>query len=89
MKHPLSPHKLELHEKNGCHVFYSTLKELDYFGDNFYRCHKSHLINLDYVIEVNVKERLLIMENNAKCPVSFRLMRELKKKLTTIKKLYI
>ncbi|MEO4052796.1 LytTR family DNA-binding domain-containing protein [Solibacillus sp. CAU 1738] len=39
------PHKLELYEKNGCHVFYSTLRELVYLGDNFYRCHKSYLIN--------------------------------------------
>lgn len=80
------PHKLELYEKNGCHVFYSTMKELDCLGDNFFRCHKSHLINLNHVVEVNMKERFVVMKNNAKCPVSFRLMRELKKRLTNINK---
>ncbi|MGE8203635.1 LytR/AlgR family response regulator transcription factor [Heyndrickxia sp. NPDC080065] len=80
------PHKLELYEKNGCHTFYATLKELDYLGDNFFRCHKSYLINLEHVIEYNVKDRLVVMKNKAKCPVSFRLMRELKKKLISLDK---
>ena len=76
------PHKLNLYERNGYHTFYGTLKELDHLDDNFFRCHKSYLINLDHVKELNKKERYALMTNDRKCSVSFRLIGKLQKMLT-------
>lgn len=80
------PHKLELYEKNGCHSFYGTLKELDYLGDHFFQCHKSYLINLRHVLEYHPRDRFVVMRNKSKCPVSFRLMREFKNRLISFEK---
>lgn len=77
----IQPHKLVLHEKNGCYVFYGTLKGLNDLGENFFRCHKSCYINLKQVVEINLKERYVMLVNGRKCPVSFRLIRELQKKI--------
>ncbi|MFF5994153.1 LytTR family DNA-binding domain-containing protein [Lysinibacillus sp. KU-BSD001] len=75
------PHKLELHERNGYHTFYGTLKELDHLGEHFFRCHKSYLINLENVKELNIKERYVTMENGRNCPIAFRLLGKLQKRL--------
>lgn len=77
----LHPHKLELHEKNGRHTFYGTLKDLTALGDEFFRCHKSCMLNLAHVVEVNLIERSAVMTDGSTCPVSFRLMRALQKRM--------
>lgn len=78
------PHKLELYEKNGRHVFYGKLKELDTLSEYFFRCHKSCTINLNHVVEINLKKRCVIMSNGSVCPVAFRLIRELQKAIKSL-----
>jgi two-component system, LytTR family, response regulator AgrA len=80
----LHPHKLELQEKNGRHVFYGKLKELDVLSDIFFRCHKSCTINLNHVVELDLKKRCVIMTNGKACPVSFRLIRDLHKAIKSL-----
>lgn len=77
-------HKLELHEKNGCHVFYGKLRELQSLSDTFFRCHKSCTINLRHVVELNLKKRSVMMSNGCTCPVSFRLIRELQRAMNSL-----
>ncbi|WP_042470512.1 LytR/AlgR family response regulator transcription factor [Bacillus ndiopicus] len=74
------PHKIQLHERNGCYSFYGSLKELD-LGDDFFRCHKSILVHLKNIKEVNFKERYIIMENGSHCTVAFRSLKALQKAL--------
>jgi two-component system LytT family response regulator len=38
----------------------------------FFRAHRSHLINLNYVVEVKKRSGIAILENNEKIEVSFR-----------------
>lgn len=68
-----------VHTVNGRIRCYKSLdsveKELD--GENFFRCHKSYLVNLDHVKCFDIKCNHLIMSSNDKCLVS----RNYKKKL--------
>ncbi|MGM7634407.1 LytR/AlgR family response regulator transcription factor [Bacillus sp. Hm123] len=74
-------HKIELHTKNGHYEFYGKLKELESLDSRFYRCHKSYIINLQHVREINKKERTLTMINGETCYISFRALRGLQVKL--------
>ncbi|MBU5595013.1 LytTR family DNA-binding domain-containing protein [Amphibacillus sp. MSJ-3] len=70
-------HKIILHERNGVYEFYGSLSTYEQIDRRFYRCHKSFLINLDYIKEVNLKNRIVILTNGHVCPVSSRKVREL------------
>lgn len=74
-------HKIELHEKNGRYEFYGRIKEIEGIQGPFFRCHKSYIINLQHVVEVDKRSKLLTMSNGALCPVSFRLIKELLAKI--------
>ncbi|WP_153732825.1 LytR/AlgR family response regulator transcription factor [Sporosarcina obsidiansis] len=75
------PHKITLYEKNGFYEFYGRLKDFEAISTSFYRCHKSFLINLRHVREVDKKKRIVMMPNGAKCDISFRAFRELQSRL--------
>lgn len=72
------PHKIQLYERNGCHSFYGSLKEIN-LGDDFFRCHKSFLVHLNNIKEVDFKKRQIIMANGSHCPIAFRSLAALKK----------
>ncbi|WP_019395597.1 LytR/AlgR family response regulator transcription factor [Priestia filamentosa] len=74
-------HKINLHEKNGYYEFYGKLKELENLDERFYRCHKSYIINLQHVKDIDKKKYTVLMTNNSKCHVSFRAMRELQSRM--------
>ncbi len=42
----------------------------------FFRSHKSHIINLNYMYEYNVKEKFIIMEDESIVPLSRRRVAE-------------
>lgn len=79
------PHKLELYERNGHYSFYGALKDLAYLDDHFFRCHKSFIIHLKNVKEFNFKSRYVLMENGSRCPIAFRLIVPLQKRLKSLK----
>lgn len=74
-------HKIMLYEKNGCYEYYGKLKEIEKIDDRFFRCHKSYVINLQHVKEINKKERIVIMKNGGICQVSHRNLRLMQRRL--------
>ena len=61
-----------------------SLKEYELLlpKDQFFRCHKSHLINLEYLLRYDKKEdNILILRNGNQVPVSRRKLEVLIKKL--------
>lgn len=76
------PHKLMLYEKNSYYEFYGRLKDFEDLNPSFFRCHKSFLINLQHVKELDKKKRTVTMSNGATCVISFRAFRELQSRLS-------
>jgi len=79
------PHKLTLSTKQGFYEFYAKLNEIEEtegFDEILFRCHRSYLIQLNNVHEINWKSKLIVMQNGDKCPISFRKVKLLKEKLT-------
>lgn len=63
------PHRLYLHTKTGRLEFYGKLKEMENFGNQFLRVHKACVVNMDNILEIDEKRRLLIMPNQLTCPI--------------------
>lgn len=80
-------HKIQLYTLNGIYEFYGKIKEIENLNKNLYRCHKSYIINLQHIQEINKKERTLKMINGEICPISFRAMRKLQDKLSEFRNL--
>lgn len=77
-------HKIILHAVNGLYEFYGKLKEFENIDKRFFRCHKSFLINLQYVQNINKEQRKITMTNNKVCCVSFRKMKDLQAKIVSV-----
>jgi len=78
------PHKLTLSTKQGFYEFYAKLNELEEtegLDEILFRCHRSYLIHLNNVREINWKSKMIVMQNGEKCPISFRKVKLLKEKL--------
>jgi len=74
-------HKIILHAVNGRYEFYGRLKAYENIDQRFYRSHKSFLVNLDYVDEINKKERQLLLKNGHSCLIAARKMKEVQAKI--------
>ncbi|MGL5633487.1 MAG: LytR/AlgR family response regulator transcription factor [Sarcina sp.] len=76
------PHKIILHKKDEAFEFVGNLKSLETsLGNDFFRCHKSYLINNSKVKEVNTKDKTVVMDNEDICLVSKRFINDLIDKL--------
>ncbi|MBU5298956.1 LytTR family DNA-binding domain-containing protein [Clostridium sporogenes] len=72
------PHKIRIHEETRQIELYANLKDIQKkLPLNFYRCHKSYIVNKDKIEEIDKKNNKIIMENEEECYVSFRYMRGL------------
>lgn len=74
-------HKIRLSEKNGVFEFYGKLKEIEEMHSSFFRCHKSMVINLQNVVEINKKEKYVELANGVRCPISIRALRNIQHKM--------
>jgi two-component system response regulator AgrA len=71
-------HKVRIHEENRQIEFYGHLKELEEnLTDNFYRCHKSYIVNKNKIKEIDKKNNIVIMINDEECYASFRYIKGL------------
>jgi two-component system response regulator AgrA len=72
--------KLNIHKKNGTMSASTTLKDLISQASNtFFQCHKSFIININYVKEINTKQREVIMINGVRIPASLINIKKLEK----------
>lgn len=69
-----NPHKLILHLHNEQIEFSGKLKDFENIGDNFYRCHKSFIVNKNLIQEIDRKNRMITMTNGQTCLASSRLL---------------
>lgn len=83
------PHKLRVYLKSGVYEFYGKLKDLENLNPQFCRCHTSYIVNLKYIEEYNVKERIVTIKNGDQCLVSFRYSKKIKKGLSDMKNKFI
>lgn len=75
-------HKLDLHTLTKKIQFSGKLKDIEVMLDKrFYRCHRSFLVNVEHVLEMDTKNKLLLMRNGANCLYSVRKAKGLKSKL--------
>lgn len=67
------------------HVYSHHLKVLEAHLDSnyFFRVHKSFLVNLKYIENVDWRDRLITMIDNGKVPISSRKKSELRRILTS------
>lgn len=73
-----TPHKIRIHEENRQIEMYANLKDIqNKLPLNFYRCHKSYIVNKDKIKEIDKKHNKIIMINEEECYVSFRYMKGL------------
>lgn len=74
-------HKILLSEKNGIYEFYGKLKDIDHIHPTFFRCHKSFVINLQHVVQIDKKGRYVELINGTKCLISIRALRNIQAKI--------
>lgn len=72
------PHRLYLQSKTGRLEFYGNLKDMEKHGDQFWRVHKTCVVNTDNILEMDEKRRLLTMPNNLICPISRGQLKKIK-----------
>ena len=79
--------KLNIHKRSGTMSASTTLKDLIGQASNtFFQCHKSFIININYIKEINTKQREVIMINGVRIPVSLINIKKLEKAIQTNEK---
>lgn len=75
----LNIHKVILYTKNRKLEFIAKMKDIEaQVDERFYRCHRSFLVNVDNIKEIDSNNKELTMNNGAKCLISVRMMKGLK-----------
>lgn len=75
----VKPHRLMIHTKNEVLSIYGGLRELLHrLPENFCRCHKSFILNVDYISEFNSTDREIKIVNGDVCPMSMQYMKKIK-----------
>lgn len=66
-------HKIIIHEENRQIEIYNSLSDIESsLSKDFYRCHRSYLVNRKKIKEIDKKNRMIIMTNGEQCMASFR-----------------
>lgn len=75
-------HKIIVHTENKNIEFFGKMKDIeDEVGIEFIRCHRAYLVNKKNIKEINYADKQIIMSNQAVCPISHRMMRQVKDQL--------
>lgn len=74
-------HKLKVIQNDGSVKELSkSLRDIkNLLGDTYFQCHKSYIINLDYIKEIDKKNRFVIMTKGEKIPVARRAITDLER----------
>lgn len=76
-----TPHKLRVHTEDRFLEFYGSFKNIDGISPDFFRCHKSFLVNVKNVKTINKANRMLEMANGEVAYVTVKKMAELQRRL--------
>ncbi|BCN29886.1 LytR/AlgR family response regulator transcription factor [Anaeromicropila herbilytica] len=72
-------HKITLYAENRQIEFYSNMKDIeDKLDSRFIRCHRSYIVNQDYIKEVDKKKRMIYLKNGQSCLISVRGLKYIK-----------
>ena len=75
---PLSTRKTIVHSKTGSYEFYAKLSDIEKQLDgNFMRCHKSYIVNLKNVEQIDKNKKIVYMKGGSECYASTRLIKAL------------
>lgn len=75
-------HKLVVHLENNTIEFFGKMKDIEMeVGEEFIRCHRAYLVNKNNIKEVIYADKLIIMKNQAECPISYRMLGKVKGKI--------
>lgn len=78
----VNEHKLVVHTRQKTIEFFGKIKDIEQeVGDEFLRCHRSYLINKKNVAEVDYGNKIIHMKNGSECPISNRMLSQVKKQL--------
>ena len=71
-------HRIELHAEHDRINFIGSMQELEEsLGKRFMRVHRAYLVNLERILELDLKHREILMENGGKCFFAKNVKREL------------
>lgn len=71
-------HKLVLHATNQMIEFSGKMKDLEpQLDERFYRCHRSFLVNRNHIKELDLKNHLIIMNNQEICSATDKALKAL------------
>ena len=71
-------HRIELHAKNDRIDFIGSMQELqEQFREHFLRVHRSYLVHVNKIQELDLKHREILMDNGEKCLFSKNMKGEL------------
>lgn len=71
------PHKLRVYCLNRIVEFYDNIKNCESMSPYFLRCHKSYVVNLINISEINKPNRMSILKNGQECPISVRYLKSI------------
>lgn len=75
----INEHRIILYARNRRIEFPGSLKELEKnLSDDFYRCHRSYIVNKKNVDYVDIKKRIIHMLSGEICPISIRMVKGFK-----------
>ncbi len=82
IKSSYNAHKLQLVTDYAIYEFYGTLQDvLTKLDSSFFLCHKSCIVNLGYIIEIDRSTYNIKLKNGQLCPLSTRSYFAIKKRL--------
>lgn len=65
--------KVRIYELYSSREVSGTMQEIKkQLDENFFQCHKSYIVNMEHLVNINHKLRLAILDNGNKVPISFR-----------------
>jgi len=79
---PTKSHRTTVYSEDSVYDFYSSLNDIEKsIDETFFRCHKSVIVNLKKITEVDGSGRIAHLSDGSTCPISSRKMARLKELL--------
>lgn len=76
-----APHASLIHVDRGVASVPFTLTSIEeQLDDKFYRCHRSYIVNMQHIIDIDTINHIIQLENGAVCPISKRHLKEARKR---------